>query len=135
MKLQVKVLKYLKAQPDTWCVNIEVAKRGTADIIYFSKGLSGVVEIKDRGDTPKILQYEQLCKVAETGNASCIVALDFDIARIQRKLNKFEIDRKKQSFNKVTMIPVISFEEFQKEFEAAGGKVIAVRSIEDVEKL
>ena len=83
MKLQVKVLKYLKAQPDTWAIKVEVAnERGVPDILCCHKGQFYGIEIKDGKDKLSTIQEEQLRRI-----------------------------------------------------EAAGGKVIIIRSIEDVEKL
>ena len=83
MSLQSKVLKFLKKQPDTWAIKVEVAnERGCPDILCCHKGQFYGMEIKEGKDKLSPIQAEQL-----------------------------------------------------KMIEAAGGKVIVVRSIEDMEKL
>ena len=83
MKLQKKILDYLKAQPDTFAIKVEVAnERGCPDILCCHKGQFIAIEIKDGKDKLSSIQEEQL-----------------------------------------------------KRIEAASGKTIVIRNIEDVEKL
>ena len=83
MKLQSKVLQFLKAQPDTFAIKVEVAnERGCPDILCCHKGQFYGIEIKEGKDKLSAIQEEQLRRI-----------------------------------------------------EAAGGKTIVIRSIEDMEKL
>lgn len=80
MKLQSKVLKFLKAQPDTWVIKVEVAnERGCPDILCCHKGMFCGIEIKEGRDRLSSIQGEQLQRILDAGGKTIVVRSMDDI--------------------------------------------------------
>jgi len=75
MSLQSKVLNYLKKQPETWAIKVEVAnERGCPDILCCCKGVFFGIEIKE-GKKDKLSgpQTEQLKRIKAAGGRTIVV--------------------------------------------------------------
>ena len=110
MSLQNKVLNYLKAQPDTWAIKIEVAnERGCPDILCSHKGFWGI-EVKDNKDDfgkKRKPQIEMLARIIETKEHGCVVALDNNIKHLCNQIDEYMDGRCCK-----VKIPVINFDDF-----------------------
>lgn len=75
MKLQSYVIKFLEKRGFK-VINVTAATRsGEPDLLCVDPdGITWLIEIKDRGDTLKLLQAEKLRKAAKLGHSIAMVA-------------------------------------------------------------
>ncbi len=112
MSLQSKILTHLRSLPHVWAIKVITAnERGCPDILAaMPSGFLGV-EVKDLTDNfsgKRKIQYENLCRIVETGNRAVIVALDENIPALTREVGRLTAKRARP-----TVISVIDLNDFK----------------------
>lgn len=78
MKLQTKILNFLKQQPNTWVIKVEVAnERGCPDILACVAGQFMAIEVKAGKDKLSEIQKGQIQLIILSGG-TVMVAKNFD---------------------------------------------------------
>ena len=74
MNLQVKILRYLERQPNTWVIKVEAAnQRGCPDILCCCKGQFWAIEVKEGKQYASSIQHAQLERIEAAGGRSIVV--------------------------------------------------------------
>ena len=82
MKLQSQILTYLKQQPKTWAIKVEVAnQRGCPDILLCCSGKFIAIEVKQGKDKVSPIQAEQMKLIRNAGGDAWIIT-DFKVFKM-----------------------------------------------------